>query len=170
MREADLSDDAVVGRHDPVLFETLLVPHCSLSGTGFTVVMVAVIVASAAIGIGFSMVGAWPVIGFFGLDVLLIYGAFRMGYRAARRREHIRVSASRIEIHTIDPAGQGRSTVLQTYWLQVELQPGPAGRLKLVLRSHGREVELGAFLGPDEKAALAASLSRVLGESRSGPV
>ncbi len=151
---------------EPMVFETTLEPHCSLPPNGFAAIMIVIIAISAAISTGFSLLGAWPVIGFFGLDIILIAVAFRMGYRAARRREFVRLSESRLEILSLDESGHGRQTVMQPYWAKVELQHRPGGRLRLVVRSHARELELGSFLGPDEKTALADALADALRKLR----
>ena len=42
---------------------------------------------SFAAGAMFFVVGAWPVVGFLGLDLLLIYLAFRASYRSGRAYE-----------------------------------------------------------------------------------
>ena len=73
-----LNDDS----GEPTLFSAVLTPHRSLSATGFVIVMALVGGVSFAAGIAFLLMGAWPVFGFFGLDVLLIYLAFRANYRA----------------------------------------------------------------------------------------
>ena len=72
---------------EPALFCALITPHRSLGGAGFLVLMAAIGGVSFAAGIVFLILGAWPVVGFFGLDVVLIYWAFRINYRAARAYE-----------------------------------------------------------------------------------
>ena len=54
-----------------------------------------------ATGAMFLSQGAWPVFGFFGLDVLLVYVAFRLNYRAARAREEVSVSRTALDIRKI---------------------------------------------------------------------
>ena len=68
---------------EPTLFSAIVTPHRSLGSLGFLILMVAVGGISFAAGIAFLMMGAWPVFGFFGLDVFLVYLAFRANYRAA---------------------------------------------------------------------------------------
>ena len=70
----------------------MLTPHRSLGPTGFLILMAVLGGVSFAAGIVFLLVGAWPVFGFFGLDVLLIYCAFRLNYRAARAYEEVTVT------------------------------------------------------------------------------
>jgi uncharacterized membrane protein len=72
-------------------FERVLLPHRSLSPRGFHLLMAVLALISLAIGIGFVSVGAWPVVGFFGLEVALVYLAFRLSYRSARQSKAISV-------------------------------------------------------------------------------
>ena len=77
---------------EPELFSALLTPHRSLSRTGFVVLMAFLSAISFAAGLAFWMMGAWPVSGFFGLDVLAVYFAFKINFRNARATEEIRVT------------------------------------------------------------------------------
>ncbi len=79
---------------EPPLFSAIITPHRSLGRTGFLVMMGTVTVVSFVAGIAFTMMGAWPVFGFFGLDVLLIWWAFRANYLAARAYEEVTVTSS----------------------------------------------------------------------------
>lgn len=144
------------------VFEATLVPHRSLPPIGFVLVMGLLIVISMAIGVGFMLVGAWPVIGFLGIDVLLVYLAFRLSYGAARRREHIRLSADALEIYSRGPGREDRRTSLQPYWARVEVEGSSPRNTRLVIRSRGETVELGAFLAMDEKLAFAGALRDAL--------
>src|SRR5258705_8068255 len=73
----------------PELFSARLTPHRSLNRTGFLVLMAFLSTVSFAAGLAFLLMGAWPVLGFFGLDVLAIYWAFRVNFRRARATEEI---------------------------------------------------------------------------------
>src|SRR5580658_5613951 len=86
--------------------DALLTPHRSLSRTGFAVLMAAISMASFAAGFGFWWLGAWPVCGFMGLDVALIYIAFRLSYRAGRLAETIQLSDSELLVRRVQPGGR----------------------------------------------------------------
>ena len=73
---------------EPTLFSAIITPHRSLSGKGFLAVMALVGSLSFIGGMFFFLMGAWPVVGFLGLDVALVYWAFRANYRAAAAFEH----------------------------------------------------------------------------------
>ena len=72
---------------EPTIFSAILTPHRSLSATGFLLFMLVLGGISFAMGIMFLLLGAWPVFGFLGLDVLLVYWAFRSSYRSAKAYE-----------------------------------------------------------------------------------
>jgi len=71
----------------PLQFE--LRPHRSLAPKGFATLMLLIAGISFVTGMMFVLAGAWPVIGFLGLDVLLIWLAFQLNYRAGAHREWI---------------------------------------------------------------------------------
>ena len=148
------------------LFEANLTPHRSLPPLGFMGVMGILIGISVAIGVGFSLVGAWPVFGFLGIDILLVFVAFRISYAAARQSQHVRLSTDALEISFLNPGGRDRHAVLQPYWARVDVEPITASRNRLVVRSHGDIVELGAFLANEEKLAFAQALREALRQAR----
>ena len=84
---------------EPTLFSAIITPHRSLSGAGFVVVMALVGGLSFIGGLFFFWLGAWPVIGFLGLDVVLVYWAFRANYRAAAAFEEIRAAKPRSDLN-----------------------------------------------------------------------
>ena len=97
--------NAAFGADEP-FFHALLMPHRSLGRTGFAVLMGALLFGWAATGAIFLAHGAWPVFGFFGLDVVLLYVAFRVNYRAARVREEVSVSRTSLDIRKTAPSGR----------------------------------------------------------------
>ena len=152
----------------PVLFHALLRPHRSLSPGGFAVLMAAVIVAFLGIGVGFFLVGAWPVIGFCGLEVLLIWWCFKLNFRSLQRHETILLTDNELELKRVAPDGKVERVAFQTYWLRVRIDEAPGRSSRLVLSSHGREESIGAFLAPDERVDLARALEQALARQR-GP-
>ena len=153
----------------PELFSALLTPHRSLSHTGFLAVMAFVSVVSFAAGLAFLMMGAWPVLGFFGLDVLAIYWAFRINFRRARASEEIRVTPSELRFRRISHRGHVVEYVLNPLWVQLDRKTHPEfGVEKLYLLSKGRRVAIGSFLGPDEKASFAKALTAALASAKRG--
>src|ERR1700736_5909697 len=89
----------------PELFSALLTPHRSLNRTGFVVLMAFLSAVSFAAGIAFLLLGAWPVFGFFGLDVVAVYWAFRVNYSRATAMEEISVTPTTLRVRRISHRG-----------------------------------------------------------------
>ena len=154
----------------PELFSALLTPHRSLNRAGFLVLMGFLSAVSFAAGLAFLLMGAWPVLGFFGLDVLAIYWAFRINFRDAKATEEIRVTPSELRVRRVSHRGHVVEWVLNPLWVQLDQEVHEEfGVERLYLLSRGRRVAVGSFLGPDEKASFAKALNAALQAARRGP-
>lgn len=147
---------------EPLVFDAVLYPHRSLSPRGFWILMTLVSLVSFVAGLAFLLIGAWPVLGFFGLDVLLIFVAFRLSYRAARLVERVRLSPDSLQVERISPYGQVRRWSFQPYWVRVMLDDPLQIDSVVTIASHGRSVGVGSFLVPGEKAEFANALRAAL--------
>jgi uncharacterized membrane protein len=154
------------GADAPVLFDAILTPHRSLSPRGFAVLMTAVAGVSFVIGLGFFLMGAWPIVGFLGLDVLLIYGAFKLNFRAARLYETVTVTRDDLTVERVSPRGDAQRWQFQPAWLRVFMDDPPKHDSQLTLRSHGRDLSIGTFLTPEERLELAHALRGALNQAR----
>jgi uncharacterized membrane protein len=154
----------------PELFSALLTPHRSLNRTGFLVLMAFISAISFAAGLAFLLKGAWPVFGFFGLDVLAIYWAFRINFRHASATEKILVTPSELRVCRVSHRGHAVEFVLNPLWVQLDQKiDAEFGIERLYLVSKGRRVSIASFLGPDEKASFAKALTAALQAARRGP-
>jgi len=149
-----------------VWFDAVLHPHRSLSPVGFLILMVALASVSFATGITFLMAGAWPVFGFFGLDVLLVYVAFRANYRSGLVYETLRLTHDELAVQRVLPSGESRSWIFQPYWLRVHMDDPPRYDSRLTLSSHGNSLVIGAFLTPEERLEVAQALGSALARTR----
>src|ERR1700675_4272763 len=107
-------------QHEPALFAARLTPHRSLSRTGFLLVMAVLGTISFAAGMVFLLIGAWPVFGFFGLDVLLVYWAFRANYRAAAAYEEVTVTATELRVRKVSHRGKAAEWTVNPLWVKLE--------------------------------------------------
>lgn len=154
---------------DEVLFDAIITPHRSLSPRGFTMLMAFIGCVSFISGVAFVSMGAWPVFGFFGLDVAAVYIAFRLNYRAARAVEHVVLTRNALTIRRFDPRGRTADEVtIQPYWLSVEVA-GTDQADQIRLRSHGKVHTVGDWLSPPERESLADALRDALGALRAPP-
>jgi len=155
---------------DPTLFSALLTPHRSLGGVGFLVLMTVVAGISFVGGIVFYMVGAWPVIGFLGLDVLLVYWAFRVNYLAAAAYEEVTVTACELRVKKVSHRGEVAEWSLNPVWVKLDrITHEDYGLLHLFLVSRGKRLTVASFLGPAEKETFADALSIAISEAKRGP-
>ena len=155
---------------EPTLFSAVLTPHRSLGQGGFVIVMLLVAGVSFFAGLVFLMAGAWPVTGVFGLDVALIYWAFRANYRSARAHERIVITPTELIFRKIGAKGTVIEWRCNPLWVRVEsVIDEDFGMQKLHLVSRGEQVPIGSFLGPDEKQSFAKALQAALAAARRGP-
>ena len=143
---------------EPILFDALLRPHRSLTQAGFRVLMATLTLSFLAIGLVFYLAGAWPVVGFCGLELALVYLFFRINFRDQRRYETIRLTPRELELCRVAPGGNAERVAFQPYWLRIRLEDAPGRSKRLVLSSHGRDEAVGSFLSPEERENLARAL------------
>jgi uncharacterized membrane protein len=154
---------------EPELFSAQLTPYRSLNRTGFIALMAFLSFVSFVAGVAFLLMGAWPVFGFFGLDVLVIYWAFKVNFRTAQAREEISVTPSELRVRRVSHRGQVAEWVLNPLWVRLDQQVHEEyGVERLYLVSRGRHVSIGRFLGPEEKASFAKALNAALAAARRG--
>lgn len=147
---------------EKLTFSARLTPHRSLSRWGFVVVMIAFGLASVVTGIVFAAIGAWPVAGFLGLDVALVYLAFKMNMRDARAAELVEVDPTEVRLVRIDPAGRSEVERFNRSWVRVELDETMDGRNQLRLVSRDRRSTFGRFLTNEERVDLKAAIETAL--------
>ena len=148
---------------EPVLFEAVCTANQSLGNRGMVVVAALVIVASAAVAALFAALGAWPVIGFAGAEVLLVLGLLSLHRRRGRQAlEVLALVGDRLVVRRTDARGRREEVALDAYWARVSIEerPGTAGRL--LLTECRRRVAVGGMPGDAERRELAAMLAEAL--------
>lgn len=149
---------------NPKSWVAVLTPYRSLSRQGFIAVMAAIAAANFIAGVIFFSIGAWPVVGFCGLDVLIMYWAFRSNFIDGHRQERIEITAHDVVLQVLAARHAPREQRFVRRWLRVELEEDTERELigRLFLRSHGQRTEIGHFLAPVERQSLARELRRAL--------
>jgi uncharacterized membrane protein len=147
-------------------FAAVLTPNRSLSPKGFAVLMSLVCVVSFGTGLLFYLIGAWPVIGFMGLDVALIYIAFKLNYRSGRLYETVDLTPEALTVTRVQPSGKAQSWSFNPYWVRLDLEDRVGRSSELSLASHGKRLVIAAFLSDPEREDFAQALSRALSTSK----
>ena len=151
-------DETIQQPADEPFFRALLMPHRSLGRAGFAILMGALLAGWLATGAIFLSHGAWPVFGFLGLDVVAVYVAFMLNYRAARAREEVSVSRVALDIRKTAPSGRIEEHRFNPFWARFSvarhseigitamrflvlrhgvIPASPGGKLKTMLQSIG---------------------------------
>jgi uncharacterized membrane protein len=156
--------------YDTQIFSAHLSPHRSMKRKHFHILMMGLCGAMFVISIPFFVLGAWPVLGFMGLDVIGFWWAFRANYKAARGYEDIRLSHLALEVDKVSPRGERASWSFNPFWVRLEKREHEEyGIEKLLLVTRERGLEVASFLGPEQKAEFARDLSAGLREAKRGP-
>ncbi len=147
-------------------FEALLYPNRSLPPAGFAVVMGIVIAVNVCLGLYFTSIGAWPVLGFCGVDIFLVWLAFKLSYRQGRLHERVVLTPDALMISRVLPSGHESRWRLPPYWTKVAiLRPGDHNA-EVRLTHKGRTLILASFLSPQERVEFGDALKRAIEDSR----
>ncbi len=152
---------------DEPFFHALLMPHRSLGRRGFAILMGTLLFGWLVTGVIFLQRGAWPVFGFFGLDVLLVYVAFRANYRAARAREEVSLSRTSLDIRKTAPSGRTQAHRFNPFWTRFDVaRHDEIGITRMTIEARGEAVPIGGFLNPDDRESFATAFSRALARAK----
>jgi uncharacterized membrane protein len=155
---------------DCAVFDKTLVPHRSLNARGVNIVIACIGVVGFCASLPFFILGAWPVAGFFGLDVFLLYIAFRANMRSARAYERIVMTYFNIIFKKVSAKGREQLWHFTPIWTGVKIDTHEEfGVQQVVLVQKNKEIEVASFLGAEEKAEFATSFKSALLEARRGP-
>lgn len=152
---------------DEPFFRALLTPHRSLGSAGFLALMGALGLIWLMTGLVFLRLGAWPVLGFMGLELALIFAAFCLNYRAALAHEEVTVSRTALDIRKVAPSGRTEEHRFNPFWTRFEVaRHAEAGITGMAVAGEGRRVAIGAFLPPDDREGFATAFSRALAAAK----
>jgi len=145
-----------------LLFEAVVAPHRSLSRRGLFTLIGCMFAGSMTVTSLMFLLGAWPVIGFNGADIMLAVFLLWLNVRAARAREFVTLTETALRVTHTDIHGKKSGFSVEPYWLNVVLEERAGTVPKLLLVNRGRSYEIARQLGEDPKRDLAASLTRAL--------
>ncbi len=145
----------------------VLTAHRSLGPTGFVMLMGAFGFVCFATGLVFLTQGAWPVMGFFGFDVALLYIAFKLNYRSGRLYETVDLTPETLTVTRVQPSGKAQSWSFNPYWVRLSLEERIGRSSELSLASHGDRLVFASFLSDSEREDFAAALRAALSDAKS---
>ncbi len=144
------------------MFEAVIVPHRSLSPRALRRLLGAICLMCGANAGMFIYLGAWPVGGFTGIELLLAAFLLRLNARGARASEIVLLSSAGLRIVRTDPKGARTERLLPPAWLSIQLTERPGRVPRLLLQARQAREEIASTLGEDEKRDLAAALGEAL--------
>jgi uncharacterized membrane protein len=148
--------------HPDLVFEAELRPYHSLSRRGLTLVLGFLGIVSLSVTTMFYFLGAWPVAGFNGCEMLLAAALLRAHMRSRRAREVLLLTAQDLRILRYNENGARTEHALPAAWLNIILEERPGRVPALYAATHGRREEVARVLGEPEKRDLAAALTTAL--------
>jgi uncharacterized membrane protein len=123
-------------------------------------------VFSAVFGLGFLLVGAWPVVGFLGVEILALWLVFRWSFRAQTARTYVRVTADEVDVRKVDGWGRERRASMASHFARVEFDRTATGPNALRLATSRTAYPLGEFLTPRERETFARRLMQAISDAR----
>ena len=152
---------------DTVIVSAMLRPHRSLGRRGMAILIAAIAGLSLSIGTFVWWIGAWPVIGFVGIDVAAIALAFHFNARAARAFEEVKVSRAAIILRKVTASGRAHELRFNPEWVRLEVEElEDEGVVRVALRMRDQRIPVGAFLNPRDRETFARAFGAALATAR----
>ena len=155
--------NAEISNEDQPVFAAELTPYRSLGIKGFKVFLLIAALMSLVHIFVFVVIGAWPIVFFFGLDFLLLFGSFWLNYRSARAREEVRVSRTDVCVRKFNPAGRMTEHRFNPFWTRFNIaRHQEIGIVSMQLSDRQRSTDIGSFLNRDDRETFATAFSGAL--------
>lgn len=153
---------------DQPIFSAELTPHRSLGFRGFKILLMIAGAMSLVHIVVFLVIGAWPIVFFFGLDFFLLFGAFWLNYHTARAREEVSVSRTDVSVKKFAPSGRMTEHRFNTFWARFIIRRHrEIGIVSMRIGGRGRQIDIGSFLNPDDRESFALAFAQALSTARS---
>ncbi len=152
---------------DRPIFAASLTPHRALGRRGLRIVVLVVALLAAIPGIVFFALGAWPVVGFMGLDVLAVWWAPSASMKDGKRLEQVTLYRDSLVVRQVSPTGAASEATFNPFFVRLVVSRDAEDRITgLVLSGRDRELPIGAFLNPADKATFAKAFGAALSRAR----
>ena len=156
-------------RGERPVFAAVIRPHRSLGPDGFRIVMTLCCLAAIVASTPFVVMGFWPIAGFFGLDILALYIAFRANFRSGHSFEELVLTPIELLFRKVTHRGEAREWRFNPLWTRLDREADDEfGLQRLALISRGERVVIARDLSPPERESLADALGRALSDVKRG--
>ena len=163
-----IEGNAETSINDEPIFAAELTPYRSLGFRGFRILLMLAAAMSAVHVLVFLIIGAWPIVFFFGLDFVLLFGAFWLNYHSARAREEVSVSRTDVSVKKFAPSGRMTELRFNPFWARFSIKRHQEiGIVSMRISGGGRQTDIGSFLNLDDRETFAVAFSRALDTARS---
>jgi len=154
---------------DEPLFSAVITPHRSLGRDSTRLVLTLCCLATVVSSIPFLLLGAWPVAFFFAIDLIAIFIAFRVNFRAARSVEEIILTPIDLLLRQISHRGVRSERRFNPLWTKLDREVDDEfGLQTLTLVSRGERVVIARELSPGERESFAEAFGKALAQAKSG--
>ncbi len=156
-------------RFERPVFTAVIRPHRSLGPEAFRIVMTLCCIAMVAASLPFVVLGFWPIAGFFGLDILALYIAFRVNFRSGHSFEELVLTPIELLFRKVTHRGEAREWRFNPLWTRLDREADDEfGLQRLALISRGERVVIARELSPPEREDFAEALARALSDVKRG--
>ena len=165
----DLRHQEGTSQINGILLEAYLSPNVAIKLSAVRWILSLFGCVCVFVGVTFALIGAQPVLGFMGIEIILLFAVYQFCVRNSRMAEQIILSGHSLLFRRIDRYGNISITNLEPLWLRVEIGRAKGVFRHIILASKGRTYNVGVFLTPEEKVVLLNALQRALRKLRTEP-
>ncbi|WP_275787190.1 DUF2244 domain-containing protein [Pararhizobium gei] len=158
-----MSNGNDIAQPDQPVFAAELTPHRSLGLRAFRIFALIAGLMTLIHTFVFVVIGAWPIVFFFGLDFALLLGAFWLNYRSARAREEVSISRTDVSIRKVAPAGQVTEHRFNPFFARFDVsRHTEIGIVSMKVSDRRRATDIGSFLNREDRESFAAAFAGAL--------
>jgi len=162
----DLRHQEGASQTNGILLEAHLTPSVAIKLSAVRWILSLFGCVCVFMGVTFALIGAQPVLGFMGIEIILLFAVYRFCVRNSRMAEQIILSGHSVLFRRIDRYGNISITNFEPLWLRIEIGGAKGVFRHIVFASKGRSCNVGVFLTPEEKVVLLNTLQRALRKLR----
>lgn len=163
-----MAETEIAGAPSP-LFAARITPHRSLAPSGARLVLVLCCLAAVGASVPFVVLGAWPIAGFLGLDLLALAVAFKASFRSAEGFEEVVLTPLELMFRRVTYRGERSERRFNPLWTRLDREhDADYGLMSVALVSRGERVVIARELSPPEREDFADAFGEALSRAKRG--